>query len=79
MGKYELAPGRFATVTREGNSLMWQGGRRPKVRLLPLSETRFFAEGTDLEMIFRRGEKGQPVGVTLRQGVCQESELKRVE
>jgi hypothetical protein len=79
VGEYEFAPGAVATVTREGNTLMWQGGRRPKVRLLPLSETRFFGDGTDSEMTFRKGDKGQATHVTLRLGTCQESEAKRVE
>jgi len=78
VGRYELSPGAFATVTKEGDALMWQGGRRPKVRLMPLSEARFFAEGTDLEMIFRRDDKGQATHVTMRQGTCLESELKKV-
>ena len=75
VGKCEVAPSRVATVSREGNSLMWQGGRRPKVRLLPLSETRFFVEDTDMEVIFRRSETGQVIGLTLRQGSYQDSEF----
>lgn len=79
VGKYEFNPGAVATVTKEGNALMWKGGRRPKVRLMPLSDTRFFAEGTGAEMTFRKDGKGQATGVTLRIGTCQESEAKRVE
>ena len=76
---YQLAPGAFATVTKDGDALMWQGGRRPKVRLWPVSETRFYAEDTDLEMTFHASDKGLISHVTLRQGICQDSELKRVE
>jgi hypothetical protein len=79
VGSYEFGPGAVATVTKEGGALMWKGGRRPKVRLVPLSETRFFVEESGVEMTFRRGDKGQAAGVTLRVGTCQESEAKRVE
>jgi hypothetical protein len=79
VGSYEFGPGAVAVVTREGDSLMWKGGRRPKVRLVPLSETRFFVEESGVEMTFRKGEKGRAAGVTLRVGTCQESEAKRVE
>jgi len=79
LGRYELGPGALATVTRDGAALWWQGGRRPKVRLKPLSPTRFFAEDTDLEMTFAQDDKGQVTQVTLRQGACQDSVLKRVE
>jgi hypothetical protein len=79
VGSYEFGPGAVATVTKEGNALMWKGGRRPKVRLLPLSDTRFFVEESGVEMTFRKGDKGQATGVTLRVGTCQDSEAKRVE
>jgi hypothetical protein len=79
VGSYEFGPGAVATVTKEGNALMWKGGRRPKVRLLPLSDTRFFVEESGVEMTFRKGDKGQVTGVALRVGSCQDSEAKRVE
>jgi Domain of unknown function (DUF3471)/Domain of unknown function (DUF4440) len=79
VGSYEFRPGAVATVTKEGNTLMWKSGGRPKVRLLPLSETHFFVEDGDLEITFRKGDKGQTTGIALRLGTCQESEAKRVE
>lgn len=79
VGSYEFGPGAVATVTKEGDALMWKGGRRPKVRLMPLSDTRFFVEESGVEMTFRKGDKGQITGVTLRIGSCQDSEAKRVE
>jgi hypothetical protein len=79
VGSYEFGPGAVATVSKEGNALMWKGGRRPKVRLMPLSDTRFFVEESGVEMTFRKGDKGQISGVTLRVGTCQDSEAKRVE
>lgn len=79
VGSYEFGPGAVATATKEGDALMWKGGRRPKVRLIPLSDTRFFVEESGVEMNFRKGDKGQVTGVTLRIGTCQDSEAKRVE
>jgi hypothetical protein len=79
VGNYEFGPGAAAVVTKEGNALMWKGGRRPKVRLMPLSDTRFFVEESGVEMTFRKGDKGQVTGVTLRVGTYQDSEAKRVE
>ena len=79
VGSYEFGPGAVAVVTKEGNSLMWKGGRRPKVRLVPLSETRFFVEESGVEMIFHKNDKGQATQVTLRVGTCQDSQAKRVE
>jgi Domain of unknown function (DUF3471)/Domain of unknown function (DUF4440) len=79
VGNYEFGPGAVVTVTKEGNALMWKGGRRPKVRLMPLSDTRFFVEGSGVGMTFHKDSKGQATGVTLRVGTCQDSEAKRVE
>jgi hypothetical protein len=79
VGSYEFGPGKVATATKEGDALMWKGGRRPKVRLMPLSETRFFVEETGVEMTFHKGDNGQVTGLTLRIGSCQDSEAKRVE
>jgi hypothetical protein len=79
VGSYEFAPGAVATATKEGDVLMWKGGRRPKVRLMPLSDTRFFVEESGVQMTFRKGDKGQVTGVTIRIGTCQDSEAKRIE
>jgi hypothetical protein len=79
VGSYEFGPGAVAVVTKEGNSLMWKGGRRPKVRLMPLSDTHFFAEETGAQITFRKDDKGRATGVILRIGTCQESEAKKVE
>jgi len=79
VGNYEFGPGAVATVTKEGDALMWKGGRRPKVRLMPLSDSRFFVAESGVEMTFRKGDKGQVTSVTLRIGSCQDSEAKRVE
>ncbi|HET9713206.1 MAG TPA: DUF4440 domain-containing protein [Pyrinomonadaceae bacterium] len=79
VGSYEFGPGAVATATKEGDALMWKGGRRPKVKLIPLSDTRFFVAESGVEMTFHKDDKGRATGVTLRIGTCQDSEAKRVE
>jgi hypothetical protein len=79
LGKYEFAPGAYATVTKEGDALKWQAGGRPKVTLVPLSDNRFYARENDAEMTFSKGDKGQATDVVLRLGSCQESKAKKIE
>ena len=79
LGKYEFAPGAYATVTKEGDALSWKPGARPKSTLVPLTDSRFYSKENDAEMTFSKDEKGQVTGVVLRLGVCQESKAKKVE
>jgi hypothetical protein len=79
LGKYEFAPGAYATVTKEGDALSWRPGARPKSTLLPLTDSRFYSKENDAEMTFSKDEKGQVTGVVLRLGVCQESKAKKIE
>jgi hypothetical protein len=78
VGSYEFPTG-VAVATKEGNALMWKGGRRPTVRLMPLSETHFFVEESGVEMIFHKDDKGRATDVTLRIGTCQDSQGKKVQ
>jgi hypothetical protein len=79
VGSYEFGPGAVATATKEGDALMWKGGRRAKVRLMPLSDTRFFVAETGVEMTFHKDDKGRTTHVTLRIGTCQEQQAKKIE
>lgn len=79
VGVYEFGPGRQAVVAREGDTLMWQAGGRPRFPLLPLSSTRFFGQGTASEMTFKRGAEGAVEGVDLRVGICQDSSARKVK
>lgn len=78
LGKYEFAPGAFATVTKEGDALKWQAGGRPKLTLVPLSDTRFFGKENGAEMTFNKRGKGEVTDVNLRLGSCQDSKAKKV-
>ena len=79
VGSYEFGPGRVAKATKENDALMWKGGGRPTVKLMPLSDAHFFVEESGVEMIFHKDDKGQTTDVTLRIGTCQDSQAKKVE
>jgi serine-type D-Ala-D-Ala carboxypeptidase/endopeptidase len=58
-GKYELAPGAFFEITREGDRLMAQLTGQPKFELFPESETQFFYKDVDAQITFNKEDKGQ--------------------
>jgi hypothetical protein len=58
VGKYEQAPGVYTTISKEGDTLMAQGMNRPKVILLPLSDTKFAVKDNIGEFTFYKNEKG---------------------
>lgn len=59
IGQYELAPGFFLSVTREGDKLISQATGQPKFELLPESEIGFFIKDISALFIFMRDEKGE--------------------
>ena len=59
VGQYELAPGFFLSVTREGYKLITQATGQPKFELLPESEIGFFIKDISALFIFMRDEKGK--------------------
>ncbi|HEV2806578.1 MAG TPA: DUF4440 domain-containing protein [Chthoniobacterales bacterium] len=79
VGSYEFRPGEIAIVTKEGDALMWKGGRRPTVKLLPLSETEFFVAESGVQMIFHKDDKGKITQVTLRVGTYQDTQAKKIQ
>ncbi len=58
-GKYEVRPGIFATVTRQGNSLVVQIPFQSKMEFLPMSETQFFMKYSDADLTFVKNDKGE--------------------
>lgn len=65
VGKYEVRPGIFATVTRDGNSLVVQIPMQSKLVFLPMSETQFFLKGTDTDLTIVKNERGEVVEAML--------------
>jgi mono/diheme cytochrome c family protein len=76
-GKYEVSPNIFATVTRNGNSLVVQIPLRSKMEFLPQSETKFFRSGTDEDLTFILDEKGEVTEALLEGG--RTTRVKRVK
>ena len=58
-GKYEVRPGVFATVTREGDSLFVQLPLQAKMQFLPMSESKFFLKYSDVDLTFVKNDKGE--------------------
>lgn len=78
VGSYEFAPGRVATVARDGDALVWKAGQRPPVTLVPFAPGRFYGRESDSEMTFASDASGEVSGVTLRLGSCQDSSARRL-
>jgi hypothetical protein len=76
-GKYEVQPNIFATVTREGNSLVVQIPMQPKLVFLPSSETRFFLKNSDTDLIIVKNEKGEVTEAVIEGG--RTTRAKRVK
>ncbi len=58
-GRYEVRPGVFASVTREGNKLVVQVPMMGKLEFLPESATTFFLSKGSGEATFVRDDKGE--------------------
>jgi mono/diheme cytochrome c family protein len=67
-GKYEVMPNIFATVTRDGNSLVVQIPLQSKMVFMPQSETRFFLKNSDTDLVFVKNEKGEVVEAVIEGG-----------
>ena len=67
VGKYELRPGVFLTVTRQGQQLMAQVTGQPAVPIFPESETRFFYKVVNAQIEFHLDENKRVSGLTFSQ------------
>jgi hypothetical protein len=77
-GRYELVPGFWIDVTREGDQLFAQATGQPRFELFPETETRFFLKVVDAAIEFHGADDGQADALTLFQG-GREMPGKRVE
>ncbi len=69
-GKYEVEPGFFVTVSRQGDGLAARiPGDNAPIELLPESETHFFALDQNLELSFIRKEDGTVTGFAADVGI----------
>jgi CubicO group peptidase (beta-lactamase class C family) len=66
-GRYELGPGILIDITREDDNVMAEVTGRPKIRVFPESETRFFAKDIDAQITFQIGADSMVTGLILHQ------------
>nr|MBP6823377.1 hypothetical protein [Acidobacteriota bacterium] len=60
-GKYEVRPGVLAAVTREGNNLVVQIPMQPKMVFTPMSETAFFLQNSESDLVIVKNDQGEVV------------------
>jgi hypothetical protein len=77
-GRYQLGPGMEVVLTREGQRLFAQLTGQGAAEVFAESETRFFYQVVDAQLVFTRGADGKATKVTLYQGGMV-MEAKRVE
>ena len=78
VGKYELRPGMFITITMEDGALIGQPEGQEKVRLKTVSEDTFFVPGVKANVKFLKDESGKVTGIALKQGE-QAMQGKKIE
>ena len=76
VGRYELAPNVFFTISREGGRLMVQLTGQPRFEIFPESETKFFLKVVDAQLDFRKDDKGQVTHLVLHQNQVDQTAKK---
>ena len=61
VGYYQLAPDLVLTVTREGEHLLIQNTRGPRVELFPSSDREYFYKEIPVQISFETGPRGQAI------------------
>jgi serine-type D-Ala-D-Ala carboxypeptidase/endopeptidase len=67
VGRYQLAPAAFLTVTRRDAHLFAQLTGQPAFEIFPESETRFFLKVVDAQLTFETAAGGKATAVVLHQ------------
>ena len=78
VGRYQLTPAVFITVTRQDARLFAQATGQGAFELFAESEDRFFAKAGGIEIWFDRDAQGRSLALNIRQGGVTR-QLKRVE
>ena len=68
VGRYEVAPDRILTITREGDHLMSQPTGQRKLEIFPESETEYFLKVNDIQITFVKDEQGNVTHLVVHQG-----------
>jgi aminopeptidase N len=77
-GRYEITPNYIQTITREGNRMFIQTGRRGKYRIYPLCDTNFTLMNYDLVFTFVKNTEGK-VEELITESKNNNSRAKRIE
>jgi CubicO group peptidase (beta-lactamase class C family) len=67
VGGYELRPGYTLAISRQGEQLYLAASGQPPFELQPSSETSFFAQALNSEIVFIKNDQGQVTGLDLKQ------------
>jgi len=67
VGRYQMAPGVVATITRADDHLFAQLTGQPAVEIFPESATNFFWKVVDAQLSFELGPDGRATGAVLHQ------------
>jgi serine-type D-Ala-D-Ala carboxypeptidase/endopeptidase len=67
VGQYELAPNFIITISREGDGLQAQATGQAKFKVFPETETKFFYNVVDAQIMFNRNDAGVVESLTLYQ------------
>jgi D-alanyl-D-alanine carboxypeptidase len=67
-GKYEIGPGMYALISRDGDRLMAQLTGQEPLEIFPASTTRFFLRQVAAEIEFSVDENGKVTGLVIEQG-----------
>jgi D-alanyl-D-alanine-carboxypeptidase/D-alanyl-D-alanine-endopeptidase len=67
MGRYEITPTFFLTITRDGDHLSAQATGQPKFELFAESDHDFFLKAVDAQLTFQTDDKGVTTGLILHQ------------
>ena len=68
VGRYQLGPGFFIEITRDGDQLSAQATGQPRFPIFPESPTRFFLKVVDAVIEFQGAEDGTADSLVLYQG-----------
>jgi hypothetical protein len=67
VGRYQLAPQIFLTITRDGDRLYGQASGQGKFEIFPEGDKEFFAKVTDLQISFKTDDHGRATELTIHQ------------
>lgn len=78
VGEYAINDKVAIFISKDGDKLMGEAAGKPKIQLVPQSETRFLIKEAKAEVEFVKNDKGKVTHLVYREG-DKEMEAKRVE